>query len=269
MTTIIRPLFLSLALVGTALAGDDSPKTQPINLAAVMRLAGAKNLGIQIAQQRFLEAQAAHEQALLQFFPFVSPGVSLRRHEGNIQTVDGQIIDTNKESLGTGVNVTAQLELGETIFKTMIAKRLATAAQFAAEAQRQESVYQAVAAFFELVRAKSARGVAVESVRISDSYAGELDDAKLRDEITRQVVEAHARAHSLADQIEFSRKALGAAEQSLKLARQRQQFGVGEVLENIQAEQDLTRARLDYLTAITGHNRAQFALQRATGGGGK
>ena len=432
MNTIIRPLFLFLALLGRAFAGEP----QPINLAAVMRLAGAKNLDIQIAQQRFLEAQAAHEQALMQFFPYVSPGVAFKRHEGNAQTVDGQIIDTNKESFGAGVNVTAQLELGETIYKTMIAKRLATSAQFAAEAQRQESVYQAVAAFFELVRAKSARGVAVESVRIADSYAGELgraveagiafkgdafralaqaernrlvlrqteeqqriaaarlaqtlhisplielrpaggepaplrlpeyrstlnalvadalaqrpelkqsdaqlsaarkardgakygpliptvrseyfhgglgggtyedgvrrfdetsdyglglswrvgpgglfdmgrihagvarlqtgelEQARLRDEITRQVVEAHASAHSLADQIEFSKKALSAAEQSLKLARQRQQFGVGEVLENIQAEQDLTRARLDYLTAITGHNRAQFALQRAVG----
>ena len=63
----------------------------------------------------------------------------------------------------------------------------------------------------------------------------------MRDEITRQVVEAHARAHSLADQIEFFHKALSAA------------------------EQDLTRARLDYLTAITEHNRAQLALRRAVG----
>ena len=33
-------------------------------------------------------------------------------------------------------------------------------------------MYQAVAAFFELVRTKAARGVAVESVRIATSYAG-------------------------------------------------------------------------------------------------
>ncbi len=424
-----------LALLASgALAAE--PKPQPINLAAVMRLAGAQNLDIQIAEQRLIEAQAAHEQALLQFFPYVSPGISFRRHEGNIQTVDGQIIETNKQSLAAGATVVAQLELGETIYKALVAKRLASAAQFAAETQRQESVYQAVAAFFELVRTKSARGVAAESVRIATSYAGELgraveagiafkgdafraqaqaernrltlrqseeqqriaaarlaqtlhisplielvpeggepaplrmaavpasaeplvaealtqrpelresdsrvdaarkarDGAKygplfptvradyadgtlgggtyeqgvekfressdygvglswrvgpgglfdlgriragdarlrtgeleqerLRDEITRQVVEAHARATSLADQMESARKALAAAEQSLKLARQRQQFGVGEVLENIQAEQDLTRARLDYLTVITEHNRAQFALQRAAG----
>ena len=423
-----------------ASAGETTSRPQPINLAAVMRLAGANNLDIQIAEQRLVEAQAGHEQALLQFFPYVSPGVAFKRHEGNIQTVDGQIIDTNKQSLAGGANVVAQLELGETIYKAMIARRLATAAQFGAEAQRQESVYQAVAAFFELVRTKAARGVAVESVRIATSYAGEVQRAveagiafkgdafrgeaqaernrlalrqteeqqriaaarlaqtlhisplvelvpeggepaplhfaergataealvaealaqrpelkqsdaqvsaakkardgakfgplvptvrgeyfygelgggtyddgvkrfdqssdygiglswrvgpgglfdhgrvragearlktgeleldKLRDEITRQVVEAHARMHSLADQLGYARKALSAAEQSLKLARQRQEFGVGEVLENIQAEQDLTRARLDYLNVITEHNKAQFALQRAVGGGGE
>jgi len=423
-------------LLAGACAALAAEKPQPINLAAVMRLAGAQNLDIQIAEQRLVEAQAAHEQALLQFFPYVAPGVSFRRHEGNIQTVDGQIIETNKQSLAAGATVAAQLELGESIYKTMIARRLATASQYAAETQRQESVFQAVAAFFELVRTKAARGVAAESVRIASSYAGELGRAveagiafkgdafraeaqaernklslrqaeehqriaaarlaqtlhisplvelvpeggepaplrfeslmtspetlvaealvqrpelkqsdaqvaaarkardgakyapwiptvrgeygngtlgggtyedgvgnfressdygvglswrigpgglfdrgriragearlktgeieqdKLRDEITRQVVEAHARARSLADQIGYARKALSAAEQSLKLARQRQQFGVGEVLENIQAEQDLTRARLDYLNSVTEQNRAQFSLQRATG----
>jgi len=37
------------------------------------------------------------------------------------------------------------------------------------------------------------------------------------------------------------------------------------VLENIQAEQDLTRARLDLLTAIAEFNKAQYALKKAVG----
>jgi outer membrane protein TolC len=420
-------------------AGDGPGHTQSINLAAVMRLAGADSLDIKLAEQRLAEARAAHEQAILQFFPYVTPGVSFKRHEGNIQTVDGQIIETNKQSLAVGASVTAQLELGDAVYRSMVAKRLVAAAQHGAEAQRQESVYRAVSAYFDLVQARAARGVGRESVRIADSYAGELgraveagiafkgdsfralaqaerdrlglrqmeereriaaarlaqtlhisplielvpengepapmqfavsgerledlvaralevrpellrsdaeteaarkardgakfgpliptlrgeyaygglgggvyvdsisnrfndstdygiglswrvgpgglfdqsrihagevrvqigelEEARWRDEITRQVVEAHTRVHSLGDQIEFSRKALSSAEQSLKLARQRQQFGVGEVLENIQAAQDLTRARLDYLTSVTEHNRAQFALRRALGGG--
>jgi outer membrane protein TolC len=430
-------VFAFLSAATAVLAGDGPASSQPINLAAVMRMAGADSLDIKLAEQRLAEAQAAHEEALWQFFPYVTPGVSLRRHEGNIQTVDGQIIETNKQSLSVGAAVTAQLALGDAIYQSMVARRLVAAAQHGAEAQRHESVFRAVSAYFDLVLAKSARGVARESVRIADSYAGELgraveagiafkgdsfralaqaerdrlsmrqaeerqriaaarlaqalhisplvelrpeggepapmhfderdvnverlaaqalgcrpelrqsdaqlsaaekarDGAKfgpliptvradygygglgggvygsslddrfndstdygiglfwrlgpgglfdmsrihareagvrigeiemalLRDEITRQVVEAHTRVHSLADQIDYSRKALSAAEQSLKLARQRQQFGVGEVLENIQAAQDLTRARLDYLTAITEFNRAQFALRRAIG----
>src|SRR5436189_6478947 len=68
-----------------------------------------------------------------------------------------------------------------------------------------------------------------------------------------------------ADQIETSRRALAAGEEGLRLAQQRKEFAVGIVLENKQAEQDLTRARLDYLRAVAEFNKAQYALSRAVG----
>ena len=37
------------------------------------------------------------------------------------------------------------------------------------------------------------------------------------------------------------------------------------VLETIQAEQDLTRARLDYLKAVAESNKAQYTLSKAIG----
>jgi outer membrane protein TolC len=43
-------------------------------------------------------------------------------------------------------------------------------------------------------------------------------------------------------------------------------LGVGAVLEDVLAEQDLTRARLDFVTAIAEFNKAQFSLLKATGG---
>ena len=51
----------------------------------------------------------------------------------------------------------------------------------------------------------------------------------------------------------------------LRLAQQRREFAVGIVLENIQAEQDLTRARLDYLKTVADFDRAQYALLKAIG----
>ncbi len=433
------PLFL-LVLTGAALAKQPAPeprstKPYPVNLAAVMRLAGARNLDIRVADARLAEAWAQHEAARLQFFPYLTTGFAFRRHEGNIQTVDGQIIDADKESLGYGVGVTLQVELGEAYYKSLTTKKLAGAATHAVEVQRQESIWQAVSAYFELVRAKAAVGVASESVRIAEDYARQVSQAvnagiafkgdafratvqvernerersrargeqriaaarlaqilhlppqvellpgdepvmlsfgdsrrslgsliasaisarpemamsaeqlgaavkdseaarfaplvpklsaeyyggglgggtysqglrsfdstmeygigltwrigpgglfdpsrthladarqrgtavereKLQEEIARQVVEAHTLVRSFQDQLTHARAALTAARRTHELARERKAFGVGEVLENIQAEQDLTRAELDYLDVLTGHNRAQFLLRRATG----
>jgi outer membrane protein TolC len=88
---------------------------------------------------------------------------------------------------------------------------------------------------------------------------------KLHDDIVRQVVEAFTRLQSQSEQINMARRGLAAAEEGLQLAQQRKEFGVGIVLENIQAEQDWTRARLEYLRVIAAFNQTQYALAKAAG----
>lgn len=95
----------------------------------------------------------------------------------------------------------------------------------------------------------------------------QLTGDKLHDEITRQVVEGFTRAHSSADQLGTTRRGLAAAEEAFRLARGRKEFGVGVVLETIQAEQELTRSRQDYFNAVSDQNKAQYQLLRALGGG--
>jgi outer membrane protein TolC len=92
-----------------------------------------------------------------------------------------------------------------------------------------------------------------------------LSHEKLLDELTRQSVVVFARWQSLGDQLALAKTTLAAAEESLRLARQRKEFAVGIVLETIQAEQDLTRARLDYLRIIAEFNKAQYGLRKVTG----
>jgi outer membrane protein TolC len=94
----------------------------------------------------------------------------------------------------------------------------------------------------------------------------EVGGEKLRDEITRQVIESYARLQSLADQLVHTRRAIGQAEETLQLTLQRKEFGVGAVLEAIQAEQELTRARLDYVNTTAEYNKVQYGVQRSTGG---
>lgn len=425
-------LVFSLALAAPAATNE----TTVIDLPAVLQLAGARNLDVQIARERLAEAKANHQSALWQFFPSITPGVGYRRHEDLTQDVQGRILDVEKESYTVGPTLNAQLDLGDAIYKKLAARQLEKAAAFALEAQRQDSTLAAASAFFDFARASSAIAVAEESLRISEQYAEQLDRAigagiafkgdlfraqgqieknrlalrqtheqrassaarliqvlhlepglqlgardeeflplnfvatnlvlgaaiaqaeasrpelsqsrhqlaaarelkkgatvgplipsvgaqafvgglgggnaagstglgpsqdyavtlgwrigpnglfdqgraraaearlraadlanqKIADDLARQVTESFVRWQSLADQLATTRAAVQAAEGVLRLTRQRKEFGVGAALEDITAQQELTRARLDYVALVAEFNKAQFALLKATGG---
>jgi len=92
-----------------------------------------------------------------------------------------------------------------------------------------------------------------------------LTASKVTDQIANEVIASHIRLQSLADQIATAKQSLSDAEEALRLGQERKEFGVGVVLETIQAEQDLARARSDYLNIVTDYNKAQYALLRALG----
>jgi outer membrane protein TolC len=95
--------------------------------------------------------------------------------------------------------------------------------------------------------------------------AAELGASKLKDEITSQVVAGLTRLQSISDQIVLAEGTLASASETLRLTRERKQFGVGLVLEDIQAEQELERARSQYVSALAEFNKAQYGLSRAVG----
>lgn len=95
--------------------------------------------------------------------------------------------------------------------------------------------------------------------------AANLGDLKLRDEIARQVVEARARVDSTRQQVLLAESALASATETWRLTRERKSLGVGTVLEDIQAQQELARARTTWVMAVTDYNKAQYALRRAVG----
>lgn len=421
-------------LVGSLLSAADAP--YPIDLATALKLAGAQNLDVAIARERVSEAEAAQEQARQKFFPFLTPGLQWRRHDGRTQDVIGNMLDTRKQTLGLGVTVGAQVDLGDAYYQSLASKQLARAASEALNTRRQDAVYQAAAGYFELARASAAVGAARDALRIADAYTaevkagvaagiasagdaaraevqsaknrtlvataeeqraiaaarlattlrlapgtdlqprdaelapltlfpadatpgalvtqalakrpelsqagalteaaeaqlkaakvgplvptvgataqlgalrggrggawGDLHDAedyaigvswrvgpgglgdtarhraaeartrsvklerdRLSDQVTREVIEAHARVRGVAARLAAATDALRAAETAWKFSRDRRDFGVAAVLEAVQAEQDYTRARLDYLQAVAEHNAAHYALQRAVGG---
>ncbi len=418
-----------------AAESNGSPDLLTIDLASALRLAGARNIDIQLAREKVAEASAAEESAIERFFPWIAPGVTYRRHDNLIQNTEGLIEEVHKQSYAPGGVVVAQTEIGDAIFKSLEAHQLAKAARHGLDAQQQETILAAARGYFDLAAAHEALGVAREALRASSDYTAEtaravdagiafkgdalrvkvqqqrdqiglrraeenarlasatlvellhldptvelmprdasvvplsiistketlgdlvsqalaarpeaqesaaffsaaqhakngaiygpvmptvggqaffgglgggmdsetghfggsedyvasvswrvgpgglfdfgnihaqqarlrgatLTASKVTDQIANEVIASHIRLQSLADQIATAKQSLSDAEEALRLGQERKEFGVGVVLETIQAEQDLARARSDYLNIVTDYNKAQYALLRALG----
>ena len=428
---------LSLALGGClAHAQPTNGPAEPIDLPTALRLAGARNLDVQIARERLREAEANRTSALEQFFPWIAPGIGYHRRDGMAQAVPSGIIsDAHFQSYAVGASLTAQVNLGDAIYQSLAARQHVTASDQALETQRQDTILAAARGFFELARAKALVEIARQAQETSQDYeqqlhravglgiafkgdelrvrtqtrsyqiaarqalerqriaaaelarvlhldsrvdlvpqgaelvaltlvqtnaplqalieqalsarpelkqsaalllaakaekngalygplipslgvqafggglgggpdsgasnfgaegdylvgatwrigggglfdpgrtratkarltATELAQTQLKDTVTTEVVTSLTRVQSLNDQIALAEQKLASADETLRLTRERKQFGVGVVLEDIQAQQDLTRARADYVTAIAEYNKAEYGLSRALG----
>ena len=417
-------------------ADAPAPSASLIDLPAALQLAGAQNPEVKLAREKLNEAQANLVSAQWQFFPWITPGVSYRKHDNLTQDVEGNIISVHKDSFAFGPTIIFQLDLGDAIYNRLATRQLVHAATSGLESQRQETILTAAQGYFDLVRAQAAVGVSEEAARIAEEYsaqvsravelgvafkgdalhvqvqadrnrqalrqaqeqrqiaavrlaqtlhvdsavqlvardgdlvpmeliprdatlgallaraleyrpeigqnrfqaeaaraardaatygplyptvgaqiflgglggsnsagrgptgnsedyqltlgwrigpgglfdkgrvsaaesrlrAADLAGVTLTDLIIRQVSEGHARLQSLADQIATTRHAQETAAEALRLTQERKDFAVGIVLENIEAEQELTSTRLDYLNAVAEFNKAGYAVLRAIGG---
>ena len=95
--------------------------------------------------------------------------------------------------------------------------------------------------------------------------ATQLQAGQIKAAIGREVVEASAKAQSAHDQIAINDEAVSAAEEMVKLAKERQASQLGVVLEYLLAREELTRARQSRVQAVTDFNKAQHELKRAVG----
>ncbi len=412
------------------LAVTASAHAETIDLPTVLRLAGAQNIDVQIANEKIKEARANEAATLWQFFPWVAPGVGYKAHNGKIQDVQGNIINVDKQAVAVGPTVIAQLDLGDAIYKRLAAKQLTQAAGHGADAQKNQSVLAASESYFDLAKAHASYRVAAQAVDISADYRNQISNAvkagvafkgdelraqtalhrnellqkqaeeqrrvaaarlaqvlhldgtvsllpredeavaikltpqnaqvqellakavsqrpelrqsaslseaantgvrgakygplvpsigaqvfggglgnnndfggsgdyqvtlgwrigagglfdssrikqaeskaaqasltqtKTRDEVIRQVVENHERVKLLRSELEVAKQGVEAADEALKLARERKEFAVGIVLETIQSEQDVTHAKLDYVNTLMELNKAQYRLKAAIG----
>src|SRR6516164_1674991 len=172
-------LLVVLVFSWSANAGESGTmrKRLTIDLPTTLQLAGARNIDIQLAREKFAEARAAEESAIERFFPWLAPGVTYRRHDNLIQNTEGVIEEVHKQSYAPGGTVIAQTDIGDAIFKSLEAHQLTKAARHGLDARRAETVLGAAQGYFDLAAAQEAVGIAREALRISTDYATQIQRA--------------------------------------------------------------------------------------------
>ena len=96
--------------------------------------------------------------------------------------------------------------------------------------------------------------------------AAEIEAARVRARVVREVREAAAESALRSDSIATAEQGLRDAAEALDLYRGRLTTGVGLPLEAILAEDALARARLDWIDTVVDYDKAQLRLLRALGG---
>lgn len=96
-----------------------------------------------------------------------------------------------------------------------------------------------------------------------DSNISEVQFANQRNEVRLEVEQSYYALTANQDNIETSNKALELAQESLDLARDRFQAGVGTQTDVIQAQSELNTARANYTRSIVDYNQSLNQLERA------
>ena len=92
-----------------------------------------------------------------------------------------------------------------------------------------------------------------------------LIQVRLKDQVSREIVEAHAQSESLRGQIAVAESGIRVASESYRRNLERIRGGQGLPLEVLQSLQALDQSRREYLRAVGDYDEWQFRLYRALG----
>jgi outer membrane protein TolC len=174
-------------VVGSRSPADDSTadgRVFPIDLSTALEMTGGQNPEVAFAQARIRESLARLEQAEVLWLPSLRGGLNYNKHDGRIQEVAGNIIDTSRNAFYTGFGANAvgaaspvypglyaNFHLTDAVFQPRIAAESATAQRWEAQSVTNDALLQTAIAYLELLRAGQEMAIARETVDNSRKLA--------------------------------------------------------------------------------------------------
>lgn len=156
-------------------SADPMSPTQSIDLMTALWLTSGVNPQVAFAQARIEESLAQLERAETLWLPSIRGGVNYNHHEGNIQDVVGNVINTSRGSYYTGIGANAvgagsplipgllaQFHLTDAVFQPRIARQTMCARKSGAQAATNDMLLQTAIAYVNLLRSAQEQAVVLD-----------------------------------------------------------------------------------------------------------
>ncbi len=127
----------------------------PISLDSVLHLAEEQNSQVALAREKLNESQIEQNLAHWSWLPSLYAGVAYYRHEGGIQNEDGTLEKSSSSALYPGVDLTARLDLRDTIFQRVNAERKMWQQQGELSRVTSDTLLEASSTYVDLLAARS------------------------------------------------------------------------------------------------------------------
>jgi outer membrane protein TolC len=156
----------------------------PLDMSTALALVSGQNPQVGFARWRIQEAYAQLDQAEALWLPTIQAGINYHRHDGNLQNIEGRIVDVNRSSLNAGLGtgavaagttpvpgLVAQFHLVDAIFQPKIAERTAWARGHKLNGVLQEQMLQASLSYLQLLRTAQGESIARETLSHTERLA--------------------------------------------------------------------------------------------------
>jgi outer membrane protein TolC len=164
----------------------------PINLPTALQLANTQAIDVAVASERIQVAAAQLQRARALWLPTILWGTDYFRHDGRIQDVAGNNIDTSKSSFLFGAGPYAVFALTDAFFEPLAARQVARSREAAFQAANNDTMLVVANAYFNIQQARGDLAGAEDTVRRSEELMRRVEG--LAAEIIPQVEAIRVRA---------------------------------------------------------------------------
>jgi outer membrane protein TolC len=162
----------------------DETFEQPISLASALATTAGQNPQVNFARQRIAEALAGAQAAEVLWLPSLRAGANYNKHEGRIQDVVGDMIETSRTSVYTGLGAQAvgagspavpgllvDLHVRDALFQPQIATQTLGARRQESRAVTNDLLLETAVAYIDLLEAMQIRAIAGQVLLEAQSLA--------------------------------------------------------------------------------------------------